>query len=153
MAREPFERRVELQVGPELAWRAMTDVPTLVGWMSLLRDVETIALLERYAAQLEDRLGMFSLKADLDITVSAYLEPEWIVVHAEGEDRQVGSRIVVDARVELEPSSATTGPSTAVIVTGAYEVSGRVATLGAGMIRKKAQKILDEFFGNLERAF
>jgi carbon monoxide dehydrogenase subunit G len=36
-------------------------------------------------------------------------------------------------------------------VTGAYEVSGRVATLGAGAIKKKAGRILDEFFGSLER--
>jgi carbon monoxide dehydrogenase subunit G len=33
-------------------------------------------------------------------------------------------------------------------VTGSYEVVGKVATMGAGMIRQKAAKILDEFFAH-----
>jgi carbon monoxide dehydrogenase subunit G len=36
-------------------------------------------------------------------------------------------------------------------VDGCYEVAGRVATLGAGTIRKKADKLMDEFFGNMKR--
>ena len=66
-----------------------------------------------------------------------------IRVHAEGEDRQVSSRILVDAVLELLPQD---GAGTLVAVAGGYEVSGKVATMGAGMIRQKATKILDEFF-------
>jgi carbon monoxide dehydrogenase subunit G len=34
---------------------------------------------------------------------------------------------------------------TLITVAGTYEVVGRVATLGAGMIRQKADKIIEEF--------
>ena len=40
------------------------------------------------------------------------------------------------------------GSGTALGVTGRYEVTGRVATLGAAAIRKKGDKILAEFFAN-----
>jgi carbon monoxide dehydrogenase subunit G len=140
MPRETFDRKISVPVGRDTAWRVITDVPSLVGWVSLLQEAQTIS-------ELEDKIGMFALKADLDITVVEYSEPDHIVVHAEGEDRQVASRIVVDATVRLSDE----GTGSQVHVTGAYEVSGRVATLGAGAIKKKAGRILDEFFGSLER--
>lgn len=149
MAKEAFARTISLTVVPSVAWATITDVPTLVSWVSVLRDATVTTELESYRAMLEDRLGMFSLKADLDINVVEHQAPDWIVVHAEGEDRQVGSRIVVDARVELQQNQPG---STLLEVTGMYEVTGKVATLGAGMIRKKASKVLDEFFGSVERA-
>lgn len=34
---------------------------------------------------------------------------------------------------------------------GTYEVTGRVATLGAGAIRKKGDRVLEGFFENAER--
>jgi carbon monoxide dehydrogenase subunit G len=34
-----------------------------------------------------------------------------------------------------------------IVVDGVYEVTGKVASMGSGTINKKAQKILDEFFG------
>jgi carbon monoxide dehydrogenase subunit G len=36
-------------------------------------------------------------------------------------------------------------------VTGRYEITGRIATLGSGPIRKKGDKVLEEFFTNLGR--
>jgi len=148
MAKEAFSRSISLSAGPELAWRTITDVPTLVGWVSLLVDAETITEMERYRAVLADRIGMFALKADLDIAVTESQPPTSITIRAQGEDRQVGSRIVVIGRAELQEGS---GGGTHLAITGTYEVSGRVATLGAGMIRKKAGTVLDEFFGSLER--
>jgi carbon monoxide dehydrogenase subunit G len=78
--------------------------------------------------------------------VLEYEQPRYITVRAEGEDRQVRSRIVVTARVELND----TGQGSNLIVNGTYEVSGRVATLGAGAIRTKAGKVQDEFFDHVK---
>jgi carbon monoxide dehydrogenase subunit G len=36
--------------------------------------------------------------------------------------------------------------------TGAYEVTGRVASMGSGTINKKADKIMGEFFAAAESA-
>jgi carbon monoxide dehydrogenase subunit G len=146
MPKDSFSHSVSLAVSTDEAWRIITDVPTLVSWVSLLSAATTVADLDHYTAVLSDKLGMFSLKADLDIRVLEYEQPRYITVRAEGEDRQVRSRIVVTARVELND----TGQGSNLIVNGTYEVSGRVATLGAGAIRTKAGKVQDEFFDHVK---
>lgn len=150
MAQENFQRDISVTGTSDEVWNVIIDVPKLVSWVTILHDVATIAPLESYTAVLTDRIGMFKLSADLDITVKDKKEAEFITVHAEGEDRQVGSRIAVDARVTLVPTDAG---GTTFEVTGTYEVSGRVATLGGSAIRKKANKILNEFFSSMEREF
>jgi uncharacterized protein len=139
-----FSRDIAVVADPATCWSLLTDVPKLVDWVTIVGDAREIAHLQRYAAVLTDRLGPFKLHADLDITVSEVEEGRHIRVHAEGEDRQVSSRILVDAVLTLARQN---NDGTVVSVDGTYEVSGKVATLGAGMIRQKATKILDEFFG------
>ena len=64
-----------------------------------------------------------------------------ITIRADGEDRQIGSRITVDATLSIEPS----GEGCLVDIEGNYEVTGRVATMGSSTIRQKAKKLLEEF--------
>jgi len=68
-------------------------------------------------------------------------------VRAAGEDRQVASRIMATIELVVEPDDT----GTSLGVTGRYEVTGRVATLGAGAIRKKGDRILQEFFDNASK--
>jgi carbon monoxide dehydrogenase subunit G len=63
-------------------------------------------------------------------------------VRAIGEDRSVGSRLLVIATMQVRPESH----GATIIVDGVYEVTGKAASMGSGTINKKAQKILDEFF-------
>ena len=63
-------------------------------------------------------------------------------MRARGEDRQVRSRIMIDAAVRLiEEDPALTR----IRLSGSYEITGRVATLGAGAIRSKAAKQVEAF--------
>lgn len=146
MASENFERSSTVQADPQKCWDVVTDVPRLVEWVSVLENAREVAPLEKYTAVLADRLGPFKLTADLGIDVSEVVAGEHIRVRAAGEDRQVKSRIAIDAVVTLAPAAQG---GTLVTATGTYEVIGKVATMGAGMIRQKATKILDQFFGHL----
>ncbi|QRP48659.1 CoxG family protein [Amycolatopsis sp. FDAARGOS 1241] len=140
-----FAREFTVPADPPACWRVLTDVARLAGWVGILDDVKELSPLESYQAVLMDRLGPFRLRADLDVAVSEVEEPRRIRVRAAGEDRQVSSRLGIDATLQL-----VTGDdgATTVSVTGTYEVVGKVATLGSGMIRQKAAKILDEFTGH-----
>jgi carbon monoxide dehydrogenase subunit G len=138
-----FERELLVTAGPDDSWKVLTDVPRLVSWVTIVDQAKELAYLESYTAVLMDRLGPFKLRADLDIIVSEVEVGRRIRVRANGEDRQVASRIGVDALLTLEPAE---DGRTRVRVTGTYEVVGRVATLGSGMIKQKAAKIIDEFF-------
>ncbi|QWF22728.1 SRPBCC family protein [Nocardioides sp. LMS-CY] len=145
MAEFDFEQTVQVNGTPDEVWSLITDVPRLVGWISVLHDATTVAELAHYRAVMQDKVGMFKLKADLDIRVTEKTEGQRIVVHAEGEDRQVGSRIVIDATVTMSPGESATG----VTVAGRYGISGSAATLGSSTIRRKGDKIVQEFFTNL----
>jgi carbon monoxide dehydrogenase subunit G len=140
-----FERDITVGADRQRCWSVLTDVPKLIDWVSIVNDATEIAPLEKYTAVLMDRLGPFKLKADLAIEVSEVVPGEHIRVRANGEDRQVSSRIGIDAVLVI---GELPGGGSRVGVTGSYEVVGKVATMGAGMIRQKAAKILDEFFGH-----
>lgn len=142
MPRSEFHRGITVTASPEEAWAALTDVPRLVSWVSIVEDAHEIEPLSRYTAVLMDRLGPFKLRADLEIELSDVEVGTGLKVRAAGEDRQVGSRLTIEAALAIAPS----GAGTAITVDGVYEVTGKVASMGPGTINKKAEKIMDEFF-------
>lgn len=147
MAREEFEHGLVVAAPPSSTWKTITDVPKLVRWVGVLEDAEVVEPLATYRAVLMDRLGLFSLRAELDIQVAEYDEPTWLRARAEGEDRQMGSRIAVEVELRL----AESGDGTSLTIRGVYDVTGRIATLGSSTIRRKADEILEDFFGNLSQ--
>lgn len=138
---QEFIREFDAGAPATQIWTTIIEVERLVSWISILHSAQEVERLARYTATLEDRLGPFRLRADLEVTVTEAVEARSITVHAEGEDRQVGSRIGVTGTLALQPIES----GTHVVVTGNYEVTGKAASLGAGSIRKKANAILDEF--------
>jgi uncharacterized protein len=141
-----FSREIAVTADAERTWATLTDVPLLVEWVSVVEQAAEITPLDKYSAVLMDRLGPFKLRADLDITLSDVVVGRHVAMRAEGEDRQVGSRVVVLAQLDID--TAASG-ACVVRAAGTYEVTGRVASMGAGTIRKKADKILDEFFDHV----
>jgi carbon monoxide dehydrogenase subunit G len=149
MMRQTFSEVVVVDSTPQAAWAAVGEIQTVLSWISIVDQVVVVEPERRYGAVLQDRLGPFKLRADLTVDVTAPdADARRLVARAEGEDRQIGSRLTVD--VELEVRDDARGA--AVAVSGSYEVTGRPASLGAGSIRKKASKVLDEFFVRLGSA-
>jgi carbon monoxide dehydrogenase subunit G len=144
---QEFTKTIRLTAAPATVWDAMNDVRRVASWLSIVRDVKDVDPPRRYSALLEDRLGPFAMRADLEVTVEADPEHHRMHVAAAGEDRQIASRISATIDLVLEPTETGTG----VTVTGRYEITGRIATLGSGPIRKKGDKVLEEFFANLGR--
>jgi carbon monoxide dehydrogenase subunit G len=143
----PFDREVHVPGAPGATWATFTDVPRVVSWISVVEDAQELEPLSRYTAVLQDKIGMFALRADLDITLSDVVEGRQLRAHADGQDRQVGARIVIDGLIELTPADS----GTQVRVSGSYDVTGRAATLGASSIRRKGDKVIEEFFRNLSQ--
>lgn len=138
---QDFAKTIRLDADPDAVWDAVNDVRRVASWVSIVHEVRDVDPPRRYAALLEDRLGPFAMRADLDLTVDR-IDGRRMRVTASGEDRQVASRISATIELTVEPD----GTGTSLGVKGGYEVTGKVATLGAGAIRKKGDKILQEFF-------
>jgi carbon monoxide dehydrogenase subunit G len=142
MSRETMERELVVAADAATVWRHLTDVARVAGWLPILHEVVEREHLAAYDAVLQDKVGPFALKADLSIIVVELVEEQLISVRAKGEDRQVRSQISIDASVRLAPRA---DGSTDVAVSGTYEITGKVATLGAGTIKSKARKLVDQF--------
>jgi carbon monoxide dehydrogenase subunit G len=145
VASERFARDLVVTSDPERCWAVLTDVAQVASWVTIAYDVKEIERLAAYTAVLQDKLGPFKLRALLDIKVDVLEEGRSVRMRASGKDVQINSQISVDATLSLRP---TDDGGTVVATEGTYQVVGRVATMGAGVIRKKADKILEEFFSN-----
>ena len=148
MASEQFARELVVTSDPGRCWAVLTDVGQVASWVTIAHDVKEIERLAAYTAVLQDKLGPFKLRALLDIRVEVLEEGRQVRMRASGKDVQINSQITVDATLSLRP---TDDGGTVVSTEGTYQVVGRVATMGAGVIRKKADKILEEFFTNAAR--
>ena len=140
---QDFAKTIRLDASPEDVWKAINDVRRVASWLSIVREVRDVEPPRRYAALLEDRIGPFAMRADLDVVVEP-TNGRQMRVTASGEDRQVASRIAATIELALRPD----GVGTSLEAKGRYEVTGKVATLGAGAIRKKGDRILEEFFAS-----
>lgn len=136
-----------MAASPDQAWSTILDFPRVASWLSVVRDLKEIEPLRRYATVLEDRVGPFAMRADLAIEVAADTAAKRLRVSGSGEDRQVASRISASLDIAVVPRDG----ASEIVVTGKYEITGRIATLGAGAIRKKGDKVLEDFFGNLTK--
>ena len=148
MATEQFKESVAVPVSTSETWVAITDVERLAGWVGIIEDVEELSRLEKYKAVLQDRVGPFKLRADLAVDVDVPEEGKRVTVRASGRDRSVDSKIAVQATVELTDLGQD---GTSITVDGEYQVTGRVATMGGGVIRKKAEGVLADFFHGVRR--
>jgi carbon monoxide dehydrogenase subunit G len=149
MPTQEFRREMVIDASRPRVWEILLDVETVAGWVGLIGQVTEITPLSRYQAVLQDRVGPFRLRADLAIRVPHLVEGSTVVLEAEGEDRQVRSRIKLDLTLNLVDAEAG---ATVLLIEGRYEVTGRVATLGASLIRHKADTILDQFCAKAAKA-
>lgn len=148
MTAETFDRTLTVTSSPERCWTILTEVDRLAGWVTIVHDVKELSRLDKYTAVLQDRVGPFKMHADLDITVEVPEEGRRIDVQASGRDRAMDTRLAVKATLTLADAPAG---GTSVQVAGNYEVTGKAARMGTGIIRKKADGIINDFFTNAER--
>ena len=153
--REQVDRAFVVGAPRDDVWPRLLDVQAVASWLPIMHSVTEVAPGpsgidgSSFQAAFEDRVGPFSLRADLRIEVAGVREREEVSIRARGEDRQIRSRILIDAVCSL----ADEGPDrTRVRLSGTYEITGRVATLGAGVIRSKANKLIDTFCTNATAA-
>ena len=150
MAKGSIASVIELNRGVADVFREMQDVQLVSSFLPLLSELKEIEPLKSYEAVLEDRVGPFKLRADLSIEITIDHDSLKFSVEARGEDRQVRSAI----RISAEMSFATNSENRTVLsISGTHEISGKVATLGASVIKSKATKLVHEFENQVQKHF
>ena len=130
---------------PDQLWDTVLDAETLEatipGAESLERDGD------HYEGTLERGLAGISLSLSADVDITDEDRPDWIECDIEAVDNTVNSRVNGEARVEFKEDG---DDATLLVYDTEFDFSGKLASLGSRIIKRKVNQDLDTFFSNLE---
>ena len=139
----------EVGATPADAWSLVRDVPRLSGCLPNVSDLKAVEEDRRYAAVVADKLGPFRVQVPVQIELLEVDAPRRIVARLAGNDRGNLARVRGTLEATVEPVVDEAGARLTVGVR--LEVLGRLATLGAAPMRRRADEIFGEFARCLER--
>lgn len=147
--RETFQRVMTVK-GVDVAgvWTSLRDVELLASCSSAIGEVTEKVPDKEWSVVLKKTVGRFSVSAPLTVAIVDESEPQSLRVHGRGSDTKIGARLDVTATMQIEQSEA----GVQLTLDGAYEMTGRIASLGASLVRRHANEMIDEFSGNLPQA-
>ena len=126
-------------------WQVLWDFPTVAKALPGCEQIEQVDE-NSYKSKMRQSVGPFRLELDLSLTVVESVPEQRIVFTGAGADRQ-GNRLKLNrASIELEPASA----GTKVTYAANFNLSGKLATLGYPMVKRKARDLGVEFGQRLE---
>jgi carbon monoxide dehydrogenase subunit G len=137
-----FDKEVRIQVPRERVWEFIWDVDRFIGCVPGCKEAKTIEAGKLYAATIAEKVGPFRVEFPATIEVLEREESTRIRARAAGADGKVGSRIKIELDVNLKDQG---GGETVLAFVADVDVLGKLAALGHGIIKRKADQILDEF--------
>ncbi len=136
-----IEKRAEIGVEPEAAWALLRDIPQLTRCIPHVTDLDELAPDQRFAATISDKIGPFRVTVPVQIEIQAIEPPRRIVAAISGHDAKGQARLKGSLEAAVDPA----GSSTQLAVTMRIDVLGKLASLGAAPMRRRADQIFDEF--------
>ena len=136
-----FQKEVEIRAPREKVWQFIWDVDRFIACVPGCKDAKTIEVGKRYTATMTEKVGPFKVEFPTTIEVLEREELTHIKAQASGADNKIGSRMKIDLDVNLR---AQDGNTILGFVAG-VDILGKLAALGHGIIKRKADQVLDEF--------
>ena len=126
---------------PPVAWSFIRDVERLSGCIPNVSELRTLETDRRYSAVVSDQLGPFKLSVPVEIEVESVDEPRRLSAAVTGTDRRGQARINGTLSADIEPLDS----GTRIALSMRMEILGKLATLGASPIRRRADEIFSRF--------
>jgi carbon monoxide dehydrogenase subunit G len=136
-----FQKEVEILAPREKVWQFIWDVDRFIACVPGCKDAKTIEAGKRYAATMVEKVGPFKVEFPTTIEVLEREELTRIKAQASGADNKIGSRMKLDLDVHLREE----GDKTILCFVAGVDILGKLAALGHGIIKRKADQVLDEF--------
>ena len=136
-----FEDRFTVRAPVEKVWAFLRE-PEQVG--RCIPGTERIEVIDdtHYHVVAGAKVGFFSVSFAMSVTVTEIEEPRRLVSTAEGMDARLKERVRITSALTLEPRDpATTDVSYRIDLT----VFGKLAALGFGVMKGKAQQMAADF--------
>lgn len=142
---------LDIDASPGEIWKLLRDTPRLA---ALLPGVESVTPLnepavEAYQAKANDKIGPFKIALNLEIRVTETQERSCLKASLKGGDSIGLNRISGSLQISLAPASS----STHMKFEADIEILGKLATLGAAPIRRRATEKFGEFARNIGAQF
>jgi carbon monoxide dehydrogenase subunit G len=136
-----FQKEVEILAPREKVWQFIWDVDRFIACVPGCKEAKTIEPGKRYAATMVEKVGPFKVEFPTTIEVLEREELTRIKAQATGADNKIGSRMKLDLDVHLRED----GDKTILGFVAGVDILGKLAALGHGIIKRKADQVLDEF--------
>jgi uncharacterized protein len=105
------------------------------------KGAKTIEAGKLYSATMIEKVGPFRVEFPTTIEVLEREELTHIKAQASGADNKIGSRMKLSLDVNLREQ----GEKTVLGFVAGVDILGKLAALGHGIIKRKADQVLDEF--------
>lgn len=136
-----FEKQIEIDASREKVWKFIWDVNRFIACVPGCQEAKTLEEGKRYSATMIERVGPFKVEFPTSIEVIEREELSHIKAQASGVDNKIGSRMKLDLDVNLRDQ----GDKTILSFVAGVDILGKLAALGHGIIKRKADQVLDEF--------
>jgi uncharacterized protein len=136
-----FQKEVEIEAPREKVWNFIWDVDRFIACVPGCKEAKTLEPGKRYSATMIEKVGPFKVEFPTTIEVLEREELSRIRAQASGADNKIGSRM----KIELDVNLREEGGKTVLGFIAGVDILGKLAALGHGIIKRKADQVLDEF--------
>lgn len=141
-------KSVTLQVPADRVWALLQDPPAVAGCLPNVKDFRPAGDPGRWATLLVEKLGPFAVQVALTIEVSEDPATRRMTARVAGDDKGGAARV----RGDLVASVVPVGEAAATLdIASNVEVLGRLATLGAVPMKRRADQIFELFVKNIQQ--
>jgi len=142
-----FQKDIEILASREKVWKFIWDVDQFISCMPGCREAKIVEEGKRYTATMVEKVGPFKVEFPTTIEILEKEELTRIKAQASGADNKIGSRIKIDLDVSLKGE----GGKTSLSFVAGVDILGKLAALGHGIIKRKADQALGEFAQAVKR--
>ena len=136
-----FQKEVEIAAPKEKVWNFIWDVDRFIACVPGCKEAKTLEEGKRYSATMVEKVGPFKVEFPTTIEVLERQEMSRIRAQASGADNKIGSRM----KLELDVNLSEKEDKTILGLVARVDILGKLAALGHGIIKRKADQVLDEF--------
>ncbi len=136
-----FEKEIEILNPREKVWQFLWDIDRFITCVPGCKEAKTVEAGKSYTATMVEKVGPFRVEFPMRIEVLESEDMSTIKAQASGNDTKVGSRMKVELEVRLKGDESRSLLS----FVASVDILGKLASLGHGIIKRKADQVMEEF--------